>query len=155
MSENRTILVVDDETGMRHMIRLVLEREGFQVVEAVDAESGLSRLSVGDIDVALCDIRMPGMDGLGFLREVNKKKLKATFIMMSAYGSIEMALECMKEGAYDYIAKPFKPDEVVLAVRKADERLRLIRENTLLKNQLNRKNNDGNIIYRSKKNRPR
>ena len=151
MSENRTILVVDDETGMRHMIRLVLEREGFQVVEAEDAESGLKRLAVGDIDVALCDIRMPGLDGLGFLREVNKKKLKATFIMMSAYGSIEMALECMKEGAYDYIAKPFKPDEVVLAVRKADERLRLIRENTLLKNQLNRKNNDGNIIYRSTK----
>lgn len=151
MSEDRTILVIDDETGMRHMLRLVLEREGFQVVEAVDAESGLARLTIGDIDVALCDIRMPGMDGLGFLREVNKKKLKSTFIMMSAYGSIEMALECIKEGAYDYIAKPFKPDEVVLAVRKADERLRLIRENTLLKNRLNRQNSDGKIIYRSKK----
>lgn len=66
MNEERTILVVDDETGMRHMLRLVLEREGFQVVEAVDAESALLRLEGGDIDVALCDIRMPGLDGLGF-----------------------------------------------------------------------------------------
>jgi two-component system response regulator AtoC len=151
MNEERTILVVDDETGMRHMLRLVLEREGFQVVEAVDAESALLRLEGGDIDVALCDIRMPGLDGLGFLREVKKQKLKATFIMMSAYGSIEMALECIKEGAYDYIAKPFKPDEVVLAVRKADERLRLMRENALLKTRLKKQVRDGNIIYRSSK----
>jgi two-component system response regulator AtoC len=151
MSEERTVLIVDDETGMRHMLRLVLEREGFHVVEAVDAESALIRLATGDVDVALCDIRMPGLDGLGFLREAKKNKLKSTFIMMSAYGSIEMALECIKEGAYDYIAKPFKPDEVVLAVRKADERLRLIRENTLLKNRLNKQNSDGKIIYRSNK----
>ena len=151
MHKDRTILVIDDETGMRHMLRLVLEREGFQVVEAVDAESGLARLADGGIDVALCDIRMPGLDGLGFLREVKARKLKATFIMMSAYGSIEMALECMKEGAYDYIAKPFKPDEVVLAVRKADERLRLIRENTLLKTKLSRRSGDSKIIYRSAK----
>jgi two-component system response regulator AtoC len=68
---------------------------------------------------------------------------------MSAYGSVEMALECIKEGAYDYVAKPFKPDEVVLAVRKADERLRLIRENSLLKNRLNKQNRTGEIIYRS------
>ena len=151
MHKDRTILVIDDETGMRHMLRLVLEREGFQVVEAVDAESGLARLADGGIDVALCDIRMPGLDGLGFLREVKARRLKATFIMMSAYGSIEMALECMKEGAYDYIAKPFKPDEVVLAVRKADERLRLIRENTLLKTKLSRRSGDSKIIYRSAK----
>ncbi len=151
MNEERTVLVVDDETGMRHMLRLVLEREGFQVVEAVDAESALLRLASGDIDVALCDIRMPGLDGLGFLREAKKKKLKATFIMMSAYGSIEMALECIKEGAYDYIAKPFKPDEVVLAVRKADERLRLMRENALLKNRLKKQGSNDKIIYRSDK----
>jgi len=146
----RTVLVIDDETGMRHMLRLVLEREGYVVVEAQDAESGLLRLEQGDIDVALCDIRMPGMDGLGFLRTAAERNLTATFIMMSAYGSLEMAVECMKQGAYDYISKPFKPDEVVLAVRKADERLRLLRENTLLRNQLRRGvRGDQRIVYRS------
>ena len=149
MNRERTVLVVDDETGMRHMLRLVLEREQFQVVEAIDAESALARLADGDIDVTLCDIRMPGLDGLGFLREVKRQKLKSTFIMMSAYGSIEMALECMKEGAYDYIAKPFKPDEVILAVRKADERLQLMRENTLLKKTLKKQTGQNRIIYQS------
>jgi len=145
----RTVLVIDDETGMRHMLRLVLEREGYAVAEAQDAESGLLRLEQGGVDVALCDIRMPGMDGLGFLRSAAERNLTATFIMMSAYGSLEMAVECMKQGAYDYISKPFKPDEVVLAVRKADERLRLLRENTLLRNQLRRGGREQRIVYRS------
>jgi len=145
----RKILVVDDEAGMRHMLRLVLEKEGYEVIDAPDAETGLDLLSREEADVALCDIRMPGMDGLGFLRQVCQMEASPTLIMMSAYGSIDMALECMKEGAYDYISKPFKPDEVVLTVRKAEERLRLMRENSLLQNQLKTKKTHRNIAYKS------
>ena len=150
MSETkRKILVVDDEAGMRHMLRLVLEKEGYEVIDAPDAETGLELLAREEADVALCDIRMPGMDGLGFLREISQLQINPTLIMMSAYGSIDMALECMKEGAYDYIAKPFKPDEVVLTIRKAEERLRLLRENTLLHNQLKTRKSHRNIAYQS------
>jgi len=151
MSEiKRKILVIDDEAGMRHMLRLVLEKEGYEVIDAPDAETGLTTLLREEADVALCDIRMPGMDGLGFLREISQMKINPTIIMMSAYGSIDMALECMKHGAYDYISKPFKPDEVVLTIRKAEERLRLLRENTLLNNQLRTRKSHRNIAYKSK-----
>ncbi len=145
----RKILVVDDEAGMRHMLRLVLEKEGYEVVDAADAETGLEVLVREEADVALCDIRMPGMDGLGFLREISQMPINPTLIMMSAYGSVDMALECMKQGAYDYISKPFKPDEVILTVRKAEERLRLLRENSLMMNQLRTRKSHRNIAYKS------
>ncbi len=151
MSEKkRKILVVDDEAGMRHMLRLVLEKEGYEVIDAPDAETGLDVLEKEEADVALCDIRMPGMDGLGFLREISSMQVSPTLIMMSAYGSVDMALECMKQGAYDYISKPFKPDEVVLTVRKAEERLRLMRENSLMESQLKTRKSHRNIAYKSK-----
>jgi len=148
MSEKkRNVLVIDDETGMRHMLRLVLEREGFVVAEATDGHSGLERMSVGDIDVVLCDIRMPGMDGPGFLREVTSRRLASTIIMMSAYGSLELAIECIKQGAYDYITKPFKPDEVVLTLRKAEERQRLVSENARLLREIKGQGKPGKIVY--------
>jgi two-component system response regulator AtoC len=148
MNERKqNVLVIDDETGMRHMLRLVLEREGFVVEEAQDAESGLSRMESGEIHVVLCDIRMPGMDGLGFLREVSLRKLSSTIIMMSAYGSLAMAMECMKQGAYDYITKPFKPDEVVLTLRKAEERQRLVSENARLLREIKGQAKPGKIVH--------
>lgn len=134
----RKILVVDDEPAMRHMLRLVLERENYDVTDAADATTGLALLTNDGYDIVLCDIRMPDMDGLGFLLEASRQNISATLIMMSAYGSIDTAIECMKLGAYDYISKPFKPDEVVLTLRKAEERLRLRRENSCLREELAR-----------------
>ena len=127
--EMKKVLVVDDEASMRHMLRLVLEREGYQVSEAGGGEAGLQTLKAETPDAVLCDVRMPGMDGLGFLRKATERDLSTTVIMMSAYGAIDTALECMKGGAYDYVSKPFKPDEVVLTLKKAEERLKLQREN--------------------------
>ena len=121
--EMKRVLVIDDEASMRHMLRLVLEREGYQVDEADGGEAGLQLLQQEKPDVVLCDIRMPGMDGHGFLRKAMEFDAATTVIMMSAYGAIETALECMKSGAYDYVSKPFKPDEVVLTLKKAEERL--------------------------------
>jgi two-component system response regulator AtoC len=132
------ILVIDDEDGMRNMLRLVLERAGYQVSEVGTAIMGLEQLSRNRFDLVLCDIRMPEMDGVAFLTELNQRNLSVTVIMMSAYGSIDTAVDCLKKGAYDYISKPFKPDEILLTIRKAEERLRLLQENALLKQELGR-----------------
>ncbi len=135
------ILVVDDEDSMRHMLRLVLEREGYEVVEATDGEEALKHLSQDAFEVMLCDIRMPGMDGISLLQQVRQRFPHITMIMMSAYGTIDTAVKCLKQGAYDFISKPFKTDEVVLCLKKAEERLELQQENRRLKNRL--ENNEG------------
>ncbi|OHB33955.1 MAG: histidine kinase [Desulfuromonadaceae bacterium GWC2_58_13] len=130
------ILIIDDEASMRHMLSLVLQKQGYRVVEAGSGDEALDLLGRENCILALCDIRMPGMGGLAFLAELKKKRMALTVIMMSAFGSIDTAIECMKQGAYDYISKPFKPDEVVLAVKKAEERLGLQMENERLKQEL-------------------
>jgi two-component system response regulator AtoC len=134
----RQVLVIDDEAAMRHMLRLVLERDGYAVSEAASGREGLARLQSAAFDFVLCDIRMPELDGLGFLKEKLQRELGGTVIMMSAYGTIDTAVECMKQGAYDYISKPFRPDEILLAVRKAEERLQLRQENVQLRSELHR-----------------
>ncbi len=149
-TNDRSILVIDDEAPMRHMLRLVLEKEGFRVREAADGEEGLERLRDESFGAVLCDIRMPRMDGSAFLKELIKEGIQTTVIMMSAYGTLDTAIECMKLGAYDYISKPFKKDEVVLTLRKAQERLRLQSENRRLKEELKRAGSDTRkIVYRS------
>ncbi len=134
----RQVLVIDDEAAMRHMLRLVLERDGYAVSEAASGREGLDRLQSAAFDFILCDIRMPELDGLGFLQEKARRELGGMVIMMSAYGTIDTAVECMKHGAYDYISKPFRPDEILLAVRKAEERLSLCQENLQLRDDLHR-----------------
>src|SRR5205814_9818213 len=89
-------------------------------------------------DIVITDLRMPGMGGLEFVAALRERGSHATVIVMTAYGSAETALEVMKAGAYDYISKPFKPDEIVLTLRKAEERARLRRENLSLRTQLRR-----------------
>ncbi|MBW2690033.1 MAG: sigma-54-dependent Fis family transcriptional regulator [Deltaproteobacteria bacterium] len=137
-TQERQILIVDDEAPMRHMLRMVLERDGYTVAEAVSGRQGLDRLQAGHYSLILCDIRMPEMDGLTFLKEKHGQQFGGTVIMMSAYGSIDTAVECMKMGAYDYISKPFRPDEILLTVRKAEERLQLRQENVQLKKNMRR-----------------
>ena len=134
----RQVLVIDDEAAMRHMLRLVLERDGYQVSEAPHGRAGLEKLQQAAYDYILCDIRMPELDGPGFLREKERCQLGGTVIMMSAYGTIDTAVACMQQGAYDYVSKPFRPDEILLALRKAEERLQLSQENLRLRDDLRR-----------------
>ncbi|MEA3544100.1 MAG: sigma-54 dependent transcriptional regulator [Thermodesulfobacteriota bacterium] len=150
----RNLLIVDDEASMRHMLRLVLEQHDYRVSEAQNGAEAINLLYKEKFDVILSDIRMPDMDGLTFLEQPEVRSLDSTIIMMSAYGSIDTALECMKRGAYDYISKPFKPDEVVMTLRKADERQELRLENSELKKALSKhdkKFSIGDIVHASPK----
>lgn len=148
--EEKKVLVVDDEAGMRRMLRMVLEGSGYRVAEAASGSEALTELQADRFDLILSDIRMPDLDGLGLLQQVRQLGIDGTVIMMSAYGSIDTAVECLKNGAYDYISKPFKPDEVILTLRKAEERVRLQAENLMLRQQLSRRAGNHQIIHRSK-----
>src|SRR6266567_3120661 len=132
----RRILVVDDEESLRHMLQLFLSREGFDVVSVGSAAAALAELAGREYDCLICDVRMPQTSGLDLLEELRRRGAMPTVIMMSAYGSNELALAAMKRGAYDYVSKPFKPDEVLLVLRKAEERERLRRENQSLRRAL-------------------
>ena len=128
MSNSQHILVIDDEENMRHMLSVMLARQGYRVDRAEDGEAGLSCLMNNVYDYILCDIRMPEMDGKTFLVRALEQHVTAPIIMMSAYGTVETAVECMKRGAYDFISKPFKKDEIVMVLKKAEERERLKEE---------------------------
>ena len=134
-SGNR-ILVIDDEENMRHMLSALLTREGYRVDTAENGQKGMKMAAETAYDFILCDIKMPRMDGMTFLEQANAMFPETTIIMMSAYGSIDSAVEAMKQGAYDYISKPFKPDEVILTLKKALERERLKKENIRLRKEL-------------------
>ena len=115
-------MVIDDEKNMRHMLEVMLSKAGYTVESAPNGQAGLKLMFQSDFDFILCDLKMPKMDGLTFLKEAGEKYPEKTYIMMSAYGTIDTALEAMKAGAYDYISKPFKEDEVLLSLKKAEER---------------------------------
>ena len=127
---------MDDEPGLRQSLRLILSDEGHAVSDAADGAAALERALAEPFDVVLCDVRMARMDGLEFLRRYRAEGGGALVIVMSAYGTEDAAIAAMKEGAYDYIAKPFRADEVVLTLRKAAERERLRREVESLRSTL-------------------
>ncbi len=128
----RSILVADDEPSLRHVLTLVLSGLGYEVRAVADGEEALRELAARDYDVLLCDVRMPKRDGLSVLRQALAEHPHLTVVVMSAYGSQEQALEAVGAGAYDYVRKPFKPEEIIFVLRKAEERERLMRENRRL-----------------------
>jgi two-component system response regulator AtoC len=149
----RRLLIIDDEANMRHMLSTVLKKAGYVVETASDGAEGLNMIDGVQYDFILCDIKMPKMGGMEFLDASRDKIGSSTVIMMSAYGSIETAIEAMKMGAYDYISKPFKSDEVYLTLKKAEERESLKKENRQLKEQIQKIEGDykfHNMVTRSK-----
>ncbi|OGP52548.1 MAG: histidine kinase [Deltaproteobacteria bacterium RBG_13_52_11] len=145
----RRVLVIDDEENLRHYLQMVLGEAGYNVETAQDGEEALEKMQHHSWDIILCDIRMPKMDGMAFLKEVKAQRLEGTIIMMSAYGTIDTAVEAMKIGAYDYISKPFNVDEIVLTIKKAEERERLREENIRLKEEVQRDYGLENIVAQS------
>ena len=130
------VLVIDDEAGLRHTLSLILRDEGYTVATAEDGEAGLRLASAEAPDIVLCDVRMPRMGGLEFLEAYQASGGTALVVMMSAYGTLDAAVQAMRQGAYDYISKPFNADEVVLTLRKAEEREQLRREVARLRRQV-------------------
>ena len=116
------IQVVDDEAGLRHTLSLILRDEGHEVAASENGTAALEALRERDADLVLCDVRMPGIDGLEFLERYRAAGGGALVIMMSAYGDDDAAVEALRRGAYDYLPKPFKADQVLLVIRKAIER---------------------------------
>lgn len=145
----RRVLVIDDEENLRHYLRVVLGEAGYQVDTAADGKEALEHMQQRSWDIILCDIRMPKMDGMAFLKEAKARGLEGTIIMMSAYGTLETAVEAMKIGAYDYVSKPFNADEILLTIRKAEERERLREENIRLKEEAQRNYEIENIVAES------
>jgi two-component system response regulator AtoC len=145
----RRILVVDDEENIRLVLRTMLRKHGYEVEVADSGEAALALLDTFGPDVILTDVRMPKMGGMDLLATLKAKQYPATVIVMSAYGNVDLALEAMKAGAYDYVGKPFKPDEVVLALKKAEEREALRRENRALKEQIRQENQFESILAKS------
>ncbi len=135
----RRVLVVDDEENIRLVLRTLLRKHEYEVEVASSGDEALAMVDTFGPDVILTDVRMPKMGGLDLLATLKAKQVAATVIVMSAYGNIDLAIEAMKAGAYDYVSKPFKNDEIVLALKKAEERESLRRENRALKEQIQQK----------------
>jgi two-component system response regulator AtoC len=145
----RRVLVVDDEENLRLVLRTLLRRHGYEVETASNGDEALPLVDSFGPDVVLTDVRMPKMGGLDLLQTLRAKGNEATVIVMSAYGNMDLAIEAMKVGAYDYVQKPFKPDEVVLALRKAEEREALRRENRALRDEIRKEHRFEDILAKS------
>ena len=122
------ILVVDDEENLRHMLSVMLHKEGYEVASVPDGLAALDTLATGQFDAVLCDIRMPRMDGLSFLKEFRSRGLSPGVVMMSAYGTYDQAVEALRLGADDYISKPFRSTEILLVLEKLHGRKKKQRE---------------------------
>lgn len=122
------VLIVDDDRDLLRWLEVLLGQSGYDVVLADHPEQGLARALSEPFDVIFCDVQMPGFDGLTFLKRYRDKGGPALVLMMSAFGNESLALEAMREGAYDYLPKPLRADEVILILRKAEEREGLRRE---------------------------
>ena len=118
----REVLVIDDERSFGEMLRALLTKEGYTVTYLGRAQAAVDLLATRSFSVVLCDVRMPGMGGMDFLRALRDRQIRATVVMMSAYGTIDTAIDCIKLGAYDYISKPFKAAELTLLLRKIEQR---------------------------------
>jgi two-component system response regulator AtoC len=147
--EEKRILVIDDEENMRHMLAVLLEKEGYQVDNAGNGKKGLDLALENFYDLILCDLKMPVMDGMAFLEKFRDSKQESTVIVMSAYGTMDTAIEALKRGAYDYVSKPFKADEILLTLKKAEERERLRKENRLLQQGMRERYSYAQMIGRS------
>jgi two-component system response regulator AtoC len=145
----RRVLVVDDEENLRLVVRTFLKRDGYEVEVAASGEEALALVESFGPDVILTDVKMPKMGGLDLLATLKAKGIDSTVIVMSAYGNVDLALEAMKAGAYDYIQKPFKAEEVLLTLRKAEERESLRRENRALRQEIRKENLFEDILAKS------
>ncbi|MEW6411835.1 MAG: sigma-54 dependent transcriptional regulator [Candidatus Zixiibacteriota bacterium] len=143
------ILVIDDEDSMCNFMEIMLAKEGYSVDTAHSGIEGVNLIKENNYDLVIADLNMPEMSGIEVLKEVRSMNIEQDLIMMTAYASVDTAIEAMKHGAVDYITKPFKVDEIKLVIEKSISRKRLIKENVTLKKQLQGDNSFDNFIGNS------
>ena len=146
-----TILIIEDEPKLRRLLELNLGDDGFKTLSAGDAETALKMLSSEPVHLALTDLKLPGMSGLEFLRKAKEHNAALPIVVMTAFGSVETAVEAMKAGASDYVLKPFSLAEIRIVVRKELDHSRLQEENRSLREALGQKYSHPNIVARSPK----
>jgi DNA-binding NtrC family response regulator len=146
-----TILIVEDEAKMRRLLELNLAEDGFNTLSAGDAEAGLKLLSQGTVDLIVTDLKLPGMNGLEFLQTVKRQNASLPVVVMTAFGTVETAVEAMKAGASDYVLKPFSLSEMRMVVRKELDVRDLREENRSLREALGKRYSHPNIVARSAK----
>ncbi|RLF60407.1 MAG: sigma-54-dependent Fis family transcriptional regulator [Thermoplasmata archaeon] len=145
-----TILIVDDEKNYLVVLEALLGPEGYEIMTTDNAADALRLIRDSDLDLVITDMKMPGMSGMELLEESKKIRPELPVIMMTAYGTIELAVEAMKKQAYDYITKPFQNEQLKLTIKKALENHRLARENRRLNDALLDRYRFGNIVGKSK-----
>ena len=133
------ILVVDDDAVARELLAEALKKEGYDVEAFGSGEAAIARGREGRVDLVLTDIRMGAVDGLTVLREFKRMSQDTAIVVLTAFGSLEGAIEAIKQGAYDYLAKPFKKEEIKLVVQRSLDHCRLLRENTKFREELKSK----------------
>ncbi len=143
------VLVVDDEQHVRRVLEVMLTRQGFHVDTAQGGGEALEKFAADIYDVVILDLKMPDLDGLTVLQRLKETEPDQTVIMITAYASVETALTAMKQGAFDYIGKPFKEEEILLVLDKAMERRRMLADNRMLRTEVARRYDFGNIIGNS------
>ena len=132
------ILIIDDEKAIRNVLKEILSNEGFTVEEAIDGEEGLKKFTSAPYDVVLCDIKMPKLDGIEFLQKVMETNSEVPVIMISGHGNIETAVDAVKKGAFDYIAKPPDLNRLLITIRNALDKTTLVKETKVLKRKVSK-----------------
>ena len=150
-TQKSTILIIEDEAKMRRLLELDLTEDGFNTISAADAETGLKILQERPIDIVLTDLKLPGMGGLDLLQAAKRLNSALPIVVMTAFGSIETAVEAMKSGASDYVLKPFSLAEMRIVVRKELEVRNLREENRTLREALGKRYEHPNVVARSAK----
>ncbi|MCA8944261.1 MAG: sigma-54-dependent Fis family transcriptional regulator, partial [Planctomycetes bacterium] len=143
------VIVADDEESMRYFVDRALARRGYETVAVEDGERAIAEFDARPADVAVVDLKMPGADGLEVLAQLRKRDPDVIVILMTAYGSIDSAVEAMKRGAHDYITKPFEREELVLLVERALEHRATVRENRDLRRLVDRRTSYAGLIGQS------
>ena len=130
------ILVIDDERSIRNTLKDILGFERHAVEVAEDGVVGLEMIKASDFDIVLCDVKMPGMDGIEVLERVMELKPETTVVMISGHGNIDSAVEAIKKGAYDFIVKPLDLNRLLITIRNAGDKTVLLKETHVLKQKI-------------------
>src|SRR6185437_3247708 len=146
MASRGRILIVDDEANARAALSEILREEGYTTETAADGFKALGKLEEFQPDVVLTDLKMPGLDGIGLMEKAQATQSDATFVVMTAFGSISSAVEAVKKGAYNYLTKPLDFSVLVVVVEGAVERSKLLQENSKLRDRLRERNAFDHVI---------